>query len=114
MTTLPEFILARIAEDEAAARPYETAVLEDAPVVAWGFGQATTKRQMRALADCEAKRRIVDWLTEVIADKERVLADPDPAMVWAGDQHLNAMALAVQALASVYADHPDYREEWRP
>jgi hypothetical protein len=44
----------------------------------------------RVLADVEAKRRIVEWDAEQPVDRG-----------------------VLNILASVYADHPDYREEWR-
>lgn len=51
------------------------------------------------LAECEAKRRIVEHFT-----KHRN---------W--QEFYGAIAMVpLKALASVYADHPDYREEWRP
>lgn len=119
--TITEFLLARIAEDEAVARD-ATALAE----VPW---RATYGRQVetahdgylvtpedehsrsddptdavsehiarhdpaRVLAECEAKREIV-----------RVyLSNP---MSWQSE-------VAVRALAAVHADHPDYDESWRP
>lgn len=46
----------------------------------------------RVLAECEAKRRIVEWAS----DGE-------------GEFHWSTV---LAPLAAVYADHPDYREEW--
>jgi hypothetical protein len=45
----------------------------------------------RVLAECEAKRRIVEWYGE------------EPGRV----------GPALGMLAAVYADHPEFREEWR-
>lgn len=108
--TLTEFLLARIAEDEAA---HERAAAEKVRAYllagdSWPLAFAPTPA--RALARCEADRRIVErhsrnrfeqygrpgtWL-----DWCRCLAEwPCPTL---GD------------LAGVYADHPDYDESWRP
>lgn len=130
--TLAEFLLARIAEDEDAARAANgprwasgdgkisrgglyalDGDTEDGWAIAWfQLGVANESRQLprfstvklyahenavhaalhdpaRVLAECEAKRRIVAW----------------DASVDYG---------AVRFLATVYADHPDYRAEWRP
>lgn len=93
--TLTEFLLARIAEDEVTAR---TALVVDGRQV-WQVQDwieldnevlAHTDRHdpHRVLAECEAKRRIVN----IVPDLQGVLG----------------------ALALPYANHPDFREEWRP
>lgn len=55
--------------------------------------------QRRVLADCEADRRIVT------AASGWASADADTQA---------AMENIKRLLALPYADHPDYREEWRP
>jgi len=110
--TLTEFLLARIAEDEALAQvatpgqwerdsgwsitapppedwsgPYvvvETKQRNDAEFIA-------SHNPARILAECEAKRRIVEGLGGLIAQRR-----------------------VVRWLALPYADHPDYRPEWKP
>jgi hypothetical protein len=89
--TLTEFLLARIAEDEEDARSVHW---EDA-----GIGSDDPIRS-RWLAECEAKRRIVEGMT-VTAEVE-------------GGGYEIALRDALRALALPFADHPDYREEWRP
>ncbi len=95
MTDLTEFLLARIAEDEDAARTASGKQV--------GFSVAWTDVEVvrhldrwttpRVLVECDAKRRIVDeWLSRSTAG---------------GWFHLACLALP-------YADHSDYREEWRP
>ena len=127
MSDLVDFLLARIAEDEADARMANGAP----PPRHWS---APT----RVLAECEAKRRIVelhrDWpvLVERPTEFEPSFgADPpfvdqvtyraSKQIAWMteqeyrnrfGDEPPTAPMLA--AMAVVYADHPDYREEWRP
>jgi hypothetical protein len=114
VTDLPTFLLARIAEDEDAARA--------ATIDAWGrpighprgFDWAslalsserdTTPAQdehitihdpARVLAECEAKRIRVQWIAD---NGAYVTMDPG----W---------LLRVEALP--YSSHPDYRREWRP
>lgn len=88
---LADFLLARIAEDEAMARA--DLALRFVPSLEpriMGTGGEPTDRA-RVLAECEAKRRIVEW-DEVQLEEHPVL----------------------RFLALPYADHPDYREEWKP
>jgi len=115
--TLTEFLLARIAEDEAAAA---AAVSRRDGIDSWeavgsgtvvGPGYDKVKHVMlpssedgaarhiarhdpaRVLAECEAKWRIVkEWGWSETLD---------------GDGLMRIMALP-------YADHPDYRQEWKP
>ena len=139
--TLTEFLLARIAEDEAAAtfhrddawniqdtrrhwmddpRPElvgggkllaefdgEHGVLAADHVQRWNPG--------RVKAECEAKRRIValhgfaSWDTpggERRACTSCGYYEDEPVVDWP--------CPTIRALALPYADHPDYREEWRP
>lgn len=122
--TLTEFLLARIAEDEAVAR----AVAPLGHVIDMGGnrlderwyvsrlrfssadGAARSEQDVeatahyarhdpaRVLAECEAKRRIVERCSAV-------------------DYAMPSTRLAHGILAELalpYADHPDWREEWRP
>lgn len=113
--TLTNFLLERIAEDEAVAREViesdeHVQRLTDYPLDAdWSFWADTDGARpsvsvgsARVLAECEAKRRIV----KAAAD------DSDPHDYWHGWNDAHGLALA--ALALPYADHPDYREEWKP
>lgn len=108
--TLTDFLLARIAEDEAAARratagdrtgnwwiePDEGGVSEVSCLDVQGFITAVDADvahialhdPARVLAECEAKRQIVEYVQI--------------------ETHV------LQLLALPYADHPDYREEWKP
>lgn len=95
--TLTEFLLARLAEDEAAASPYESAVMAENPTAVFGFGQVTTATQRRALAEVEAKRQLIRLLA--LQRETTPTANVEyEALLW---------------LALPYADHPNYREEWR-
>jgi len=98
--TLVEFLLARIAEDEEQVRD------GTAGIIALSLAS-------RVLAECEAKRRIIEaWqreddddsvaANEVIAEK-RVSRQ---VTLWA----------VLKELAKPYAGHPDYAPDkwWRP
>lgn len=100
--TLADFLLARIAEDEAAAE-YSTAM--------WTSMPSTS----RVLAECEAKRRIVEELT--VARRERVPAQRSGVYDVAEVRDMRSDGdadMVLPLLALPYSDHPDYREEWRP
>ena len=88
---MTDFLMARIAEDEAMAGS--------------GWGRPESGRWCRSnegrsmltpqavLAECESKRHLLD-----------------EALVW-GQGCLDVMA---RYMAEVYADHPAYDEAWRP
>ena len=115
--TLTEFLLARIAEDEAAANV------------------AHRESPARVLAECEAKRRIVEFHKSwPVLVQTPVTFEPvdgtDPGhytfratqqIAWTTEQEYRERfgdeppaGPVLRHLAAVYADHPDYREEWRP
>jgi hypothetical protein len=113
--TLMEFLLARITEDEAVAR----AVVDESgcgPTRPIGTGSDPWRSERafaehltpaRVLAECDAKRRIVADALD-FAEQYRVERTPTrEGMRWA------AMVAAGQ-LATAYANHTDYRDEWKP
>jgi hypothetical protein len=121
--TLTDFLLARLAEDEAVAKeaieerrrvryveghPANDPDYADHDLIAWPDSSvpALLVGPERVLADVEAKRRIVEWVTGAQA------AAGDPPGFCAGDAP--ALTYPLRHLAAVYGDHPDYREEWRP
>lgn len=85
---LTAFLLARIAEDEANVH-----------MVRAGWPQLVRTPMPRALVECEAKRQIVaeaaGWLDRI--DDRSTIRDR-----------------VLRVLALPYADHPDYRKEWKP
>jgi hypothetical protein len=84
--TLTEFLEARITEQEIRCRTLlETREL--APAV--------RKALSVALADCQAKRRIIEVQFSYSPNEE------EPS--W-----------ELMALAQTYSDHPDWRTEWTP
>ena len=133
MSDLTEFLLARIAEDEArfdepkfyeveSARgpgwgnrgdcpicgAYQFDGTEDATEQAWYEHAENVHQRTRALAECKAKRAIIELhkpgLAPAYEGYEKVCSEdrddwPCPTL---------------RVLASVYSDHPGYRPEWRP
>ena len=123
--TLTEFLLARIAEDEGKIHGD------------WSDGRGlhiiTEEMFDRMLAECEAKRRIMTEAFEVAAtidgewgcchdadDIRRGYREPTPG--WGDEPEPLPADCAgpevagkfLQGLALPYADHPDYRQEWKP
>lgn len=103
--TLTGFLLARIAEDEDVAKlcaqmfppPWELGTR-------WGIAHVVRHDPARVLAECDAKRRIVEWAAPVLTNW------PTVGLRYISDDGLDLLKI----LALPYADHPDYREEWRP
>jgi len=116
---LIEFLLARIADDEAYARnafgDHNDVVPEWSEIWSGAVnigGNAVDGPELlltndsqvsrhierwdpaRVLAECEAKRRIVEELREAFGSRR--------------------VGLIFRQLALPYADHPDYDERWRP
>lgn len=116
MSDLVEFLLARIAEDEEYAN--SLAAFESFLGSA-GIGPSGA----RLLAECEAKRRIVAVHERVDrrgADGSPVTADDVCSQCaefdfypWEGVAD-EWPCPTLRALTLPYADHPDYRDEWRP
>jgi hypothetical protein len=123
---LDEFLLARIAEDKriatdaARATGREQWTVADLPGSGPPHDQAAEHAARhdpaRILAECAAKRRLVLACRDIRPDlrflgaRPRGLAD---FPLSPSDQHqLAAVTLAVLALP--YADHSEYRQEWRP
>ena len=128
MSEFVEFLLARIAEDEWIAHSAvvnRVQVDPDVSTEGWvchDLGTHVGFSPARVLAECEAKRRIVEMHTcssehepghipgffcEVGADWPRETDEGQPPTVpWP--------CPTLRALALPHADHPDYRDEWRP
>lgn len=112
--TLTEFLLARIADDEAVARkyrPHEYLTTRDGSELSGadqGGNDAIAITSGRVLAECDAKRQIVA-LHDADADGRFCLSCGD------GDYYgVGYPCPTARALALPYADHPDYRDEWKP
>jgi len=108
--TMTEFLLARIAEDEAVVHALRDAdqsnwYLEGGPEF-YDFEERFT--DARLVAEVEAKRRIV----ELHAQKLEI----EGCDVCHADLHVTPMAYpctTLELLALPYADHPDFDSEWR-
>lgn len=96
--TITEFLEARIAEDEHEA----TSMLDS---FARG-GEVSKRRWIRVLAECAAKRAIID-----LAGTAGCLDSLQANLDYGYDSIEEEM---LRTLATVYADHPDYRQEWTP
>jgi hypothetical protein len=134
---LAGFVLARIAEDEECAR----AAIQHAGSVEYGSwsvdvgGDVMLARRgspvavgpwkggidgahhiarwdpARVLRECEAKRTLV---TRTVNARRRAEAAPEGAGRRLLLIRASTLEGALHVLASPYADHPDYRDEWRP
>jgi hypothetical protein len=128
---LAQFLRDRLDEDEQAARACASApwAIEIPPMIhvsvqarrdkKWAWGQlgyvATVERDedrahiarhdpARVLADIEAKRRIIALH----------VAEPGQHPDFCGHDKHELPCPTLRLLALPYADHPDYRTEWRP
>lgn len=102
--TLTGFLIARIAEDEGVARAAATLAQGVERISTHSlpeFAEYMTHWQPnRTLAECEAKWQRVAMLD----DMERHSDPPTPSRAY--------RLLCLEA--APYADHPDYRAEWKP
>jgi hypothetical protein len=108
--TLVEFLLARIAEDETGARVWARIAKHALPDEAEFYEGAPTPT--RVLAECEAKRNLVRYSTFMLQawdDKHAGRESSYPDMT---RRERHTAKVILEQLADVYADHPDYREEW--
>jgi hypothetical protein len=130
MTDLAEFLLARIAEDEGYAARWRSVADSVGDVYGNPYPPredlnaadrayfALHKAADWVLAECEAKRQIVD-IYEGAARAENMISglpaseERAPGLAVASSAKVTAYG-ALQCLALPYADHPDYRPEWRP
>jgi len=110
---LRDFLLARIAEDEAVVHTREL----------WPVGTYMDRwSPARVLAECDAKRRIVrehrPFHVQTRNDglnwdyRRCVVCDPSDRDLEPSESYWPCPTAA--ALALVYANHPNYRDEWRP
>jgi hypothetical protein len=123
---LDQFLLARIAEDKriattaAQASGREQWTADDLPGSGPPHDQAaehvTRHDPARVLAECTAKRRLVQACRDIRPDLAFLGARPEgladfPLSPTDGHQ-LAAVTLALLALP--YAEHHEYQQEWQP
>lgn len=98
--TLTDFLLARIAEDEAqATRSKEDAATGKTLGVPASWVTAVADR---VLAECEAKRRIVNMAWDHFGEDD---------YAWGMEEAKRQILLE---MAQPFADHPEFRAEWKP
>lgn len=108
--TLSDFLLDRIAEDEKqAADVHDTFKCNTLGHVAFpcDCGLPT-----RVLADCKAKRAIVDLHTVAHYCADDTLQDVVAPPYFGVAENVRTCP-ALLSLAQPYADHADFRDEWR-
>jgi hypothetical protein len=107
---LAEFLLARIDEENSLAYAAHQDAQTRGPItddLSAGPGDHRVAHMFRwsparVLADCEAKRRIVeDYLAQLNSHQS-------------GWDARAPRDYSLRALSLPYADHVDYRDEWRP
>jgi hypothetical protein len=140
MTTLTDFLLARYAEIEAMAReviadgdadelgrwewveyPYEGGSPQPLGSLAesksgydpdWSWARLVNRYDPAyVLAECEAKRRIVEEHYYMPRHESRDFGFEDGNCVTCRRQ---GPCVTLRLLALPYADHPEYDERWRP
>ena len=123
---LDEFLLARIAEDKRIAVDAASASGREAWTVADLPGSGPPHDRAaehvarhdpaRVLAECSAKLRLVLACRDIGPDRAFLGARPeglaDFPLAPTNQHQLAAVTLALLALS--YADHPEYRQGWRP
>jgi len=96
---ITEFLLARIEEEEMSATYYELAV-----------------GSQRALAECTAKRALIKdaqtFVDEYENEEYRTNDDLTAGRVASRARFWQQQTL--HHLATIYDNHPDYQQEWRP
>jgi hypothetical protein len=138
--TLVEFLLARIADDAGIAEsvsppPWHAVDADDeAYIISQDFGEQVAVTDhlnvdhimqwdpARVLAECEAKRQIIDMHTSTesvvrMLDALDNTADPvgnktDPVALGIAQAALVTLEAVLKSHAQPYAEHPDYDEAW--
>lgn len=95
--TITDFLLARIAEDEDAARQEDEDYADTALLPTYDSDHQARWNTARVLSECAAKREIIRWWVDGLIGYVRV------------DDELTNPLLP---LAAAYKDHPDYQSGW--
>jgi hypothetical protein len=102
MSTVVEFILARIADEETQARR-EARQARQATDGATALAIAADPAS-RTRADCDARREMVGILQRMMILHDHPSERPQR----------DSAAQLLKLMAVPYEDHPAYRAEWRP
>lgn len=113
---LTDFLLARIKEDETLARDADIYLRslhkhDRSPGLTIQGNRVWSTD--RALAECAAKRRIVEQHASVHECEGLTLLCDVDTEDWQVTGY-EGPCYTLRALAGVYSDHPDCRQEWRP
>lgn len=131
--TIRDFLEARISEDELAATEGISGQAD--PASGWGYKDHALTPHVgiiheavqaehiirwhpaRVLAECAAKRAIIDeHSTQEVASLDRETW-AQPFIVCKrcamGVRQIVAPCPTIKAIAAIYADHPDYKDEWK-
>lgn len=132
MTDLVEFLLARVAEDEAvAAAPAPREQGDDGDF--WFDGRSESQwhtarcglrmgeymepcqcdARTRVALECAAKRRVAAAFVQIDA-MARDMSANDSTLAIQAYGTAQGLRTALRLLALPHADHPDYEEAWRP
>ncbi|RYV50998.1 DUF6221 family protein [Pengzhenrongella frigida] len=119
MVSLSDFLLSRVEEDAQLARAaavitsgIEAGALFSSPyaelsdhIVRWD--------PTRALAECEATRRVIELFDHAViaSDAERLRPGPDAAQAIAVAEYGYKV---LWQLAQAHTDHRDFRKDWKP
>ncbi|MCW2938475.1 MAG: hypothetical protein JWN00_1460 [Actinomycetia bacterium] len=104
MNDLVKFQRARLDEKQAAAT--SPAVPGEASAAMAGEAPQRYWSKDRALCEVEADRRLIREYEEAVAFYNQNRSAP------AGE--VTGLRTAIKCRAAVYADHPDYLQEWAP
>lgn len=111
VAALGRFLLARIAEAEAEMEFHHDQTCGLVTHSNWSGCTCQRTEQRYALADCEAKRRIVTLAQNAAAAAADNHSRELDAVLGA---QMTMMLEVLRVLAAAYDDHPDYLEAWRP
>jgi hypothetical protein len=130
---LVQFLRARLDEDESTARAADGDKIEATPLYegvayltlrgdhkdrytgelpATLADHAARHDPARVLAEVDGKRQILRALESAEVALRNTEPGKEPCELMTGAT--NSLRAVARMLAAAYADHPDYRDEWRP
>ena len=121
--TLTEFLMARLDEDEAAAKANIGAGLGETEEFgpSWPDYQTYSSADIETAQDYISRFRPTRVLREVEAERKilalckQITSDDEGREYWSdGWGGLRVAKLVLARMAAVWSDHPDYDEAWRP
>ena len=113
---LAGFLLARIAEDEAVAQQWPSVLTTRPGGGLWldGKGHPIYAGRPRVLAECAAKRQIVEAYREAGELVQRLAKAGHREEAQSVRYSRLGLEAALTALAQPYSDHPEFDAAWRP